>query len=115
MAVAYLVEWSGAQPDQYQALMQALGGDGQPASGNVCQIPRLAECGWRVVDVWESEAAFNAFFAGRLDALMRDVGLPPPQVLPWPSFSPLSAARARRSLAYAHFQPTLPTKRSSFR
>lgn len=102
MAVAYLVEWSGTRPEQYQALMQALGSNGQPARGNVCQIQRPADCGWRVVDVWESEAAFKAFFAGRLDTLMRDAGLPPPKTLPWPSFSPLGATTARRGFAYSH-------------
>jgi hypothetical protein len=101
MAVAYLVEWSGARAEQYQALMQALAGEGRPASGNVCQIARTADFGWRVVDVWESEAAFNTYFANRLDALVRDAGLTPPKTLPWPSFNPPGAARARRRLESA--------------
>jgi len=96
MAVAFLVEWSGARPDQYQVVMDVLAGGGPAATGNICQIPQLAELGWRFVDVWESEAAFNAFFAGRLEAIVRAAGIQPPRSLPWPSFCPPGAVRAPR-------------------
>src|SRR5690348_15898470 len=88
MAIAFVVEWSGVSEAQYSAVRQALTVDGQLAPGEICQIPKAVEAGWRFVDVWESEEAFSAFFADGLGAFLNTTGLPPPQVRPWPFYSP---------------------------
>src|SRR5689334_6413934 len=94
MAIAFVVEWFGVSEAQYSAVRQALTVDGQLAPGEICHIPKVVEAGWRFVDVWESEEAFRSFFADRLGAFLYSTGLPPPQITPWPSYSPPAAIPA---------------------
>ncbi len=48
------------------------------------------EGGWRVVDVWESQEAINAFFQEKLGPALQEAGIPaaPPQF--WPVHNMLS-------------------------
>ncbi|MGH8992483.1 MAG: hypothetical protein ACRDZ7_13335 [Acidimicrobiia bacterium] len=61
MAVTYIFEVPGAGREQYDAVMARLGPD-NPA-GRIYHVAGPTEDGWMVVDVWESNEAFEQFLA----------------------------------------------------
>jgi heme-degrading monooxygenase HmoA len=64
MAIVMTMEAPGATPDQYEALNEALGIDGDDTApdGLIIHMAGISEDGMVVVDVWESEEKLNAFF-----------------------------------------------------
>ena len=74
MAVAFLIEIPGFTPEQSAAVLQALGLDKNPAAGQVMHLEGPMDGGMRVVDVWESEEAFQAFVRDRLAAAFQKAG-----------------------------------------
>ena len=74
MAVAFLLEIPGFTPEQSAAVLQALGLDKNPAAGQVMHLEGPMDGGMRVVDVWESEEAFQAFVRDRLAAAFEKAG-----------------------------------------
>ena len=74
MAVAFLIEIPGFTPEQSAAVLQALGLDKNPAAGQVMHLEGPMDGGMRVVDVWESEEAFQAFVRDRLAAAFEKGG-----------------------------------------
>lgn len=63
MAVVYIFEVPGSDAGHYDAVMERLG-DNPP--GRLYHVAGPYEDGWMVVDVWESEAQFEAFLAEKL-------------------------------------------------
>lgn len=84
MAVAMLLEWEGMDEVSYRALVEAmdLGDDMFP--GAVLHLAGPIEGGWRAVDVWESEEAFERFRVERLGSALTRAGVAPPRVDVWP-------------------------------
>jgi hypothetical protein len=90
MAVCVIFDFPGATSDQYDEVCRGLN-DGQPlrllsqwpGGGIISHVAGPTSDGWCVVDVWESEDAFQRF-AQRLMPLAEKVGFPPvtPRVLP---------------------------------
>jgi len=74
MAVAFLLEIPGFTPDQSAAVLQALGLDEKPAAGQVMHLEGPMEGGMRIVDVWDSAEAFQAFVQERLAAAFQKAG-----------------------------------------
>ena len=75
MAVAFLVEIPDFTPEQSAAVLRELDFDTNPAAGNILHIEGPMEGGgMRVVDVWESPEAFQAFVQERLAAAFQKVG-----------------------------------------
>lgn len=88
MAHAVVVESAEVDQDGYDELMKGLGRgplDSALPSGIIAHLagPRT-HGGWRVVDVWESEQAANAFYGS--STFQQVVGGAPVQidVQPWP-------------------------------
>ena len=71
MAVVYIFEVPGAGAEEYDAVMAALG---KGATGRLYHAAGPTEEGWMVVDVWESNEAFEAFLAEKLLPVARRVG-----------------------------------------
>ena len=61
--------------------------------GGISHAAGPTEEGWRVVDVWESEEAFETFFRERLEQAMQNAGMPTPEVETWQVYSTLEPAR----------------------
>src|SRR5437870_2213612 len=69
MAVCYMMEWSGVGQSEYDKVLAELGLDrqkGPTAQGGISHTAGPIEGGWQVVDVWESDEAFQTFLAERL-------------------------------------------------
>jgi hypothetical protein len=90
MAVAMVLEWPGVTVEQYDAVMDDLGLGGKPYKGGIFHVAGPIEGGWRVVDVWESQEAFDTFLQQKLGAVLQKNGLQPPQVQLWPVHNTLT-------------------------
>ena len=75
MAIAFIFEVDGIGAAEYDGLMDQMGLDSAAAFPAGC-IAHLAgpqgENGWRVVDVWESADAANAFYGSDQFAPVRN-------------------------------------------
>jgi len=90
VAIGVLFDFPGTTSDQYDEVCRDLN-NGQPLralsdwpeSGVVGHIAGPTPGGWRVVDVWESEEAFQRF-GQKLMPLLEKAGIPAvaPQVFP---------------------------------
>jgi hypothetical protein len=97
MAVTMIVEIPGATQDLYDKILDNLGigREGALIEGQLAHIASPMDGGWRVVDVWESEDAFNKFANERLGAAMAAAGVP--AGAPAPKFFPVRVFHAREA------------------
>jgi hypothetical protein len=86
MAVAMLLEWPGQTQEQYEQLMKLVGLEANPPEGGLFHVAGPMPGGWRVVDIWESEEAFERFAGERLMPAVQRVGIPD---MPDPEFYPI--------------------------
>ena len=83
MAVLIEAEFPGVTAQQYDAVDQRAGTrSGQPVEGLLCHSAMVTDTGLRVVDVWESPEAFQAYFVRRLEPLLKEQGFPEPSTPP---------------------------------
>jgi hypothetical protein len=75
VAIVMQLEWPGATLDDYDAVMEALGLDADPPAGGLVHVCGEEGGTLRIVDVWESEDAWNAFFGSRLGPALEKTGL----------------------------------------
>jgi hypothetical protein len=75
MAILVSMEWPGLTEAQYEAAMRELNMDADPPVGGVVHLAAFTGTGLRVVDVWESEAAFQAFAEARILPAVQRVGI----------------------------------------
>src|SRR5262245_12291550 len=93
VAVAVVLVFEGVTQEQYEESVRRLTGKSRPESpadwpveGLLAHIPGQGEKGFRVVDVWESEAALNRF-ADKLMPILQDIGVEgQPEVYPAHTF-----------------------------
>ncbi len=83
MAIVVLQDFPGGTLEQYNQVTEQLNLDGYSPQGNLFHVAGMVEGKMRVVDVWESESALNAFM-GVLGPVAQSVGIPNPQVTMWP-------------------------------
>jgi hypothetical protein len=65
MAVCIIIDIEGGTQEQYDAVLARLGLTDEQAvwpPGIISHVAGPFEGGWRMVDVWESEEAFERFF-----------------------------------------------------
>jgi len=75
VAVAFLIELADFTPEQSAAVLRELGLDANPAAGQVFHLEGPMEGGgMRIVDVWESPEAFQAFAHERLGPALQRAG-----------------------------------------
>ncbi len=76
MALAFLIEIPGMTPDQGAAVLRELGLSDRPPAGQVVHIEGPMEGGgMRIVDVWESQEAFQSFVQEQLGAAFARAGM----------------------------------------
>jgi hypothetical protein len=91
MAIALVHDIPGGTQDDYDRIVQELvGGElnslsDWPADGILVHIAGPTAEGWRVVDVWESEAAIEAF-GERLGPAMEAAGVDAPAPITYPAY-----------------------------
>jgi hypothetical protein len=84
MAIGVLFEIPGGTQRQYDAIMRDMHLGGKLPPGALSHVAGPTPRGWRVVDVWESEQAFERFAREQILPLAQKHGVPPfdPQVFP---------------------------------
>ncbi len=86
MTVAMLLEWPGETEQQYERLMDLVGLEKDPPEGGIFHVGGPMPGGWRVLDIWESEEAFERFANERLKRAVKQAGIPN---MPEPEFFPV--------------------------
>lgn len=81
-----LLEWPGETQEQYERLMDLVRLEADPPEGGIFHVGGPMEGGWRVLDIWESEEAFERFANERLRSAVDQVGIPN---MPEPEFFPI--------------------------
>ena len=84
MAVAFLVEFPGGTQEQYDKVTEMLQLSGKTPPGQIFHVAGPMEGGWRIVDVWESQEAFDNFLQTKLGPALQEAGSLPPQTKVWP-------------------------------
>jgi hypothetical protein len=64
-------------------MQQALNVGANPPQGALARFSGPIAGGWRVVSVWESQEAFEAFRRERMEPAFQKAGLPMPQLQSW--------------------------------
>jgi hypothetical protein len=84
MSIAVVIDLEGVTAEQHDALVAAMGLAGQSAAatpGLIFHAAGPSPTGWRVIDVWESEADLERFQRERLLPAAEHIGgLPRPRV-----------------------------------
>jgi hypothetical protein len=75
MSTVMLMEWSGVTPDQYTQVMRTLDLDKNPATGGMFHVAGFTSGTLRVLDIWESQQAFEKFQKERLTAAVQKAGI----------------------------------------
>ena len=87
-----IMTFPGVTQEQYEAVLQQLNLGGRMPPGGIFHAAGPIEGGWRVVDVWETQEAFDIFLREKLEQAMQNAGMAPPEVEAWPVYSTLEAA-----------------------
>jgi hypothetical protein len=89
MAVAFVLDFPTLTVENANALMQVIAPSGKPPEGQILHFDGPHGSGIRVVDVWESEAAYQKFAETVLGPAMGqlDIQLDAP---PMPQFFPVN-------------------------
>jgi hypothetical protein len=86
MAVIVIQEFE-ATPEQYDQVNEKLDSENNLPDGLIVHAGAVVEGGkMKVVDIWESEDAWNAFLEGRLGPAVVEVMGPPPEGAEPPPF-----------------------------
>jgi hypothetical protein len=75
MATVMMMEWPGVTQDQYNRVMSDLGLDKNPPVGAIFHVAGFTTSGLRVLDIWDSQQAFERFQKERLAATVQKVGI----------------------------------------
>ncbi|MFJ3306355.1 hypothetical protein ACIPSA_25190 [Streptomyces sp. NPDC086549] len=75
MAVVMSMSWAGVTPEQYDTVRDAVAWEEAPAAGAQMHVAWFDGQGLHVVDVWESEQAFQVFFAERIGPAVEKAGI----------------------------------------
>src|SRR2546430_784031 len=75
MATVMLMEWSGVTQEQYNRIMGVLGLDTNPPAGGMFHVAGFTGGSLRVLDIWESQQAFERFQRDRLANAVQKAGI----------------------------------------
>jgi hypothetical protein len=75
MATVMLMHWREATLDQYDAVRDKVQWDQDLPAGVKLHVCGHADDGMHILDVWESEEAFNTFFEERIGPAVQEVGI----------------------------------------
>jgi hypothetical protein len=83
MAIGQILQFSGASIDKYDAVRTELGWEGETGkpAGILAHAAGSTDDGFCVIEWWDSEAAWDTFFADRLMPAFQNVGdIPQPEM-----------------------------------
>lgn len=89
MAILVTTTSPSMTAEQDDEMVQRLNIAGSPPAGSLARLAGPIEGGWRILSVWDSQEAWDAFRRERLEPALRQAGLPPPQF----QVSPLHSTR----------------------
>ena len=69
------MEWSGVTEQQYHDVFTALGLDHTPPAGGIFHVAGFSGSTMHVLDIWESQAAFEKFQRDRLMHAVQQAGI----------------------------------------
>jgi len=75
MTVVTTIDVKGMTPEEYRRVMDALGVEAEPEPGIYLHVTIQTGFGYRVVEIWDSEAGFSAFMEGRLGPAAAQAGI----------------------------------------
>ncbi len=84
MAQTMIFEMPGVTQQQYDQTIDRLQLGGKPPQGQLFHVAGPMTGGWCVVDVWESQEAFDRFLQAKLAQALQEAGMPTlqPKVIP---------------------------------
>jgi hypothetical protein len=85
MAFAILAESPDLSRDQYETVVKKVNESGSPA-GALFHAGRPIEGGYRIVEVWETREAADAFYSSPLLADAAAASPPPKIIMTWPVY-----------------------------
>jgi len=75
MSTVMLMEWAGVTQDQYNQVMRTLDLDKKPPAGGIFHVAGFTAGTLRVLDIWESQQAFEKFQKDRLAEAVQKAGI----------------------------------------
>lgn len=75
MSIVMSMEWAGITQDQYNQVMRNLDLDKNPPAGAIFHVAGFTSGTLRVLDIWESQQAFERFQKDRLPAAVQKAGI----------------------------------------
>ena len=75
MAIGYVFNNPGQTQEQYDAAVEQLDLAVSLPEGWIFHAAGPTEDGWRVVEVWESQEAADAYFQGKLGQVLQNLGV----------------------------------------
>ncbi len=74
MAVGLMITFHGGTEDQYRAVHSHMRVDQNPPEGMIFHSAGPIDGGWRVIDFWESRAAFDRFLESGFGPAAQELG-----------------------------------------
>ena len=74
MAICLVFEAPGMTQAQYEQVLNDVGGN-PPAEGALYHVAGPSEDGWYVIEVWQSQEAFDRFFRDTLQGALQRAGI----------------------------------------
>ena len=71
MTVCLIFDVPGGAQAQYEQVINEVNLGNQPPAGLISHVGGPSENGWCVVEVWESQEAFDRFFAAKLQQALQ--------------------------------------------
>lgn len=84
MAIAVMADTPGVTAEQFDAMQRQLNIGSETPRGGLAQLAGPAGGAWRVISVWESQEAWDAFRRDILEPAFQRMGMPVPQFQVWP-------------------------------
>ena len=75
MAIGFIFNNPGQTQEQYDAAVEQLNLAQSLPEGWIFHAAGPTEDGWRVMEVWESQEAADAYFQGRLGQVLQNLGV----------------------------------------
>lgn len=75
MPTVMSMQWNGVTQDQYTQIMRALDLDKNPPAGAIFHVAGFSSGSLRVLDIWESQQAFEKFQKERLNSAVQKAGI----------------------------------------
>src|SRR5688572_13136323 len=97
MAIVVTGDIPGGNPQMDEGMLQQLGLSTSPPPGALARMSGPVEGGWRVMSVWQSQEAWDAFRRDRLEPMLQQMGQPAPAFQIWELHSFMAQPGAQQS------------------